>query len=206
MDVLRIYLRSLGKFQKLTRERELELIRQTQAGDREAGDDLVKSQALWVLKIAERVQTALPLSDVIQAGNVGLLEAIQRFDSARGVRLGTFAFRPILWQMQKAVRRDRREWTDWDFLPEQAIPFDQMFDPAPDPEAVCIQQETVTLVYDQLRFLPERSRQIIDLRTNGHSFRDVAAILGITRERVRQIECRAIAKLRRLVHIQAEAA
>jgi RNA polymerase primary sigma factor len=67
-----------------------------------ARDDLVRSNARLVISIARRYQNlGLPLLDLIQEGNIGLLRAIDRFEPARGLRLSTYA----TWWVRQAINR-----------------------------------------------------------------------------------------------------
>ena len=76
----------------LDREEELELVRQARAGDRRAMDRLVAASLRHVHAIAKRYRRyRVPLDDLISEGHVGLMLAIERFDTERGIRLGTYA-------------------------------------------------------------------------------------------------------------------
>lgn len=68
----------------------------------EARDELVRANARLVISIAKRYQNlGLPLMDLIQEGNIGLLRAIDRFEPARGLRLSTYA----TWWVRQAINR-----------------------------------------------------------------------------------------------------
>jgi RNA polymerase sigma factor (sigma-70 family) len=68
----------------------------------QAREDLVRSNARLVISIARRYQNlGLPLLDLIQEGNIGLLRAIDRFEPARGLRLSTYA----TWWVRQAINR-----------------------------------------------------------------------------------------------------
>jgi RNA polymerase primary sigma factor len=68
----------------------------------EARDELVRTNARLVISIAKRYQNlGLPLMDLIQEGNIGLLRAIDRFEPARGLRLSTYA----TWWVRQAINR-----------------------------------------------------------------------------------------------------
>jgi len=93
-DPLRRYLQEIGKFTILSEEEERTLaIRYREQGDREAALKLVVSNLRLVVKIAfeyHRYWTT-NLLDLIQEGNVGLMQAVARFDPYRGVRFTTYA-------------------------------------------------------------------------------------------------------------------
>jgi RNA polymerase primary sigma factor len=74
----------------------------TLAQANEARDELVRANARLVISIAKRYQNlGLPLMDLIQEGNIGLLRAIDRFEPARGLRLSTYA----TWWVRQAINR-----------------------------------------------------------------------------------------------------
>ena len=86
------YTAAISKSRPLGREEERELARRAGAGDDVAVDRLVASQIAFVVKIARNYrQSGIPMSDLIQEGMVGLVQAIKRFNPERDVRLGTYA-------------------------------------------------------------------------------------------------------------------
>lgn len=92
-DPLKRYLHEISRFHPLSREEEHELaVLYQKTGDREAAYRLITSNLKLVVKIAmiyKRVYRNL--MDLIQEGNIGLLQALRRFDPARGTRLPTYA-------------------------------------------------------------------------------------------------------------------
>jgi RNA polymerase primary sigma factor len=77
-------------------------LNKTLAQASEARDELVRANARLVISIAKRYQNlGLPLMDLIQEGNIGLLRAIDRFEPARGLRLSTYA----TWWVRQAINR-----------------------------------------------------------------------------------------------------
>ncbi len=93
-DPLQLYLREIGQHRLLTREEEKELaIRVKEHGDREAAYTLVTSNLRLVVKIAMEFQRVWMqnLLDLIQEGNIGLMQAVQKFDPYRGVRFSYYA-------------------------------------------------------------------------------------------------------------------
>jgi RNA polymerase sigma-32 factor len=92
-DPLRRYLYEISKFSPLSREEEHELaVRYHGTGDREAAFRLITSNLKLVVKIAMIYKKAyLNIMDHIQEGNIGLLQALKRFDPLRGTRLTTYA-------------------------------------------------------------------------------------------------------------------
>jgi RNA polymerase sigma-32 factor len=92
-DPLRAYLTEIGKFSPLSRDEEHNLAkRYHQSGDREAAYRLVTSNLKLVVKIAMIYHKVYRnILDLIQEGNLGLLQAVRRFDPDRGTRLPTYA-------------------------------------------------------------------------------------------------------------------
>jgi len=92
-DALNAYLREIQRYSTLSREEEKDLaIRYLQKGDVEAAYKLVSSNLWLVVKIARDYERAVrSLLDIIQEGNIGLMEAVKNFDPYRGVRFPSYA-------------------------------------------------------------------------------------------------------------------
>ncbi len=93
VDPLRRYLAEIRKYPPLGREEEIELVRRyRESGDRQALFRLVTANLMLVVRVALSFRRAANnLLDLIQEGNLGLLQAIERFDPGLGVRLPTYA-------------------------------------------------------------------------------------------------------------------
>jgi RNA polymerase sigma factor (sigma-70 family) len=99
---LGVYLREIGAIPLLTREQEVALGRRVQAGDEGAKERLVEANLRLVVQVARRYfSRGLPLPDLIEEGNLGLLRAVEKFDPERGVRFSTYA----TWWIRQAVSR-----------------------------------------------------------------------------------------------------
>lgn len=99
-DALTSYLEEIRAYPLLTREQETELARRVKAGDTKALERLVCSNLRFVVSIAKRYQEhGVPLSDLINEGNLGLIHAAERFDEAKGVKLITYA----VWWIRQAL-------------------------------------------------------------------------------------------------------
>ena len=93
----------------LTPEEERRLAARWRAGDRAAGRRLIEGCLPFVLTIAfEYRRWGLPLEDIVQEGNIGLLKAAERFDPDRGCRLATYAAYWIRAEIREYVVRDYR--------------------------------------------------------------------------------------------------
>lgn len=87
-----VYLKDISKFPLLSQEQEKLLARSARKGDEQARIQLVNSNLRLVISIAKRYsRRGLSLADLINEGNIGLIEAVQRFDERKGVRLSTYA-------------------------------------------------------------------------------------------------------------------
>ncbi len=103
-DQLSHYLNTIGKFSSLTAEAEHALALKVQAGDTKAFNTLMQSYLKLVVKVATGFRGyGLPLEELIQEGNIGLMQAIRRFEPARGLRLSTYAMFWIRASMQEYI-------------------------------------------------------------------------------------------------------
>ena len=92
-DGFRAYLNQLRKYEPLDRETEVRLARRwLKRGDVGAAQRLVKSNLRFVVKIANGYRSyGIRIADLVEEGNVGLLEAVRRYDPERGLRFMTYA-------------------------------------------------------------------------------------------------------------------
>src|SRR2546427_6370012 len=101
-DAVMTYLREIGRVPMITHEREIELAKRIEMGDREARKQFVLANLRLVVSIAKRyVGRGLTLLDLIQEGNIGLIRAVQRYDWRRGHRFSTHA----TWWIRQAISR-----------------------------------------------------------------------------------------------------
>jgi alternative sigma factor RpoH len=107
---LEAYIERVSRIPVLTREEELELARQLQVGgDLNAARQLVLSHLRFVVHIARGYGGyGLPMGDLIQEGNIGLMKAVKRFDPGVGVRLVSFAVHWIRAEIHEYVLRNWR--------------------------------------------------------------------------------------------------
>jgi len=96
------YLRSLGGQPQLTREQEYELSKRAHKGDTAAREQLAKSNLAFVVAVAKKfANRGARLDDLVQEGNVGLMKAIEHFDSKKNVRFATYA----VWWIRAYITR-----------------------------------------------------------------------------------------------------
>jgi len=261
VDTVRQYLREIARAPLLTAKEEVELAQRAEQGDEEAVQRLIRSNLRLVVHVAKRyLNRGLPLMDLIQEGNFGLMRAVQKYDWRRGFRFSTYA----TWWIRQAVTRsiadkartirlpvhvqDRvREMNNrWEELSRKlgrtptnkelaeamgmkpddlqrllnALPEPMsLYRPvgeegdeelegfvedrqAISPEAMAAEHVMKADILNILDALQPREKEIIVLRfgLNGegqpHTLDEVGRMVGLTRERVRQLEARALKKLR----------
>ena len=101
-DTLQLYLREIGQVKLLTPEEEIALARRVRRGDQQAREQMITANLRLVVKIARDYQgLGLPLLDLINEGNIGLMKGVQRFDPRKGAKLSSYA---SLW-IKQAIRR-----------------------------------------------------------------------------------------------------
>src|SRR3954449_4216186 len=101
-DPLRLYVRQIGDGPLLTREEERELARRKDAGDEAAKRKLIESNLRLVMSITRHYTRAgVPLLDLIQEGNLGLIRAVEKFDYRMGYKLSTYA----TWWIRQSITR-----------------------------------------------------------------------------------------------------
>lgn len=101
-ELLSLYLRDIAKVPLLTPEEEQELARRVQAGDVAAERRLTEANLRLVVRVARRyLHRGLSLLDLIEEGNLGLLQAVRKFQPGRGTRFSTYA----VWWIRQAVTR-----------------------------------------------------------------------------------------------------
>lgn len=251
---LSLYRRGLGTAQPLSREAEHELAVRYRAGDKRAGDKLVVACLPFVVSIAlEYRRWGVPLEDIVQQGNIGLLRAAEKFDPSKECRLATYAaywiraeirefvvraFRVVRVGTTKGERRALRAFrTGKDTSPkhlaeisglseervarllpllagretsldaqvdEQSAMVERLSSDEPSPEenasASERREKAKGLVKAALRSLSEREKMIVCARIMNDDPPTLQALgdqLGVSKERVRQLEERACVKLRR---------
>jgi len=259
-DAVKQYLKEIGSYPLLTAEQELSLAERVARGDALARKKLIEANLRLVVSIAKRYSNqGLPLLDMIQEGNIGLMRAAQKFDYKRGFRFSTYA----TWWIRQAISRAiaehsrtihipvhvveliykikriaRRIYQEQgvEALPEQLAAevgltkervvellnvSDQPISldaPMADDEqyhlADTLEDASMTAPGDEasqqvlrdnleqaMTILNPRERTIIEMRYglqdgHYHTLDEVSAEFKLTRERIRQIEVKALRKLR----------
>lgn len=112
------YLLEIGKIKLLTCDQEIFLSQKIRMGDRGALDMLVKSNLRFVISVAKQYQNqGLPLSDLIDDGNLGLIKAAKRFDSTKGFKFISYA----VWWIRQAILQSLAEQARIVKLPQNKV-------------------------------------------------------------------------------------
>jgi len=142
-DPLQLYMQEVSKHALLTREQEHELaVRYRETGDLDAAYRLVAANLRLVVKLAhEYHRNPLSLLDLIQEGNIGLMQAVKKYDPSRGVKLSSYAawwirayiLRYIMdnWKMVKLGTTEAQRKLFFKLRQEQERLITQGFEPSP---------------------------------------------------------------------------
>lgn len=105
-DELRVYLKEISTQKVLTRDQEVDLFKRLEAGDETAREEIIEANLRFVVKIAISFSgRGVAMADLVQEGNIGLLEVVSKFDYRRGYRFSTYAAFWIRQSIQLALRK-----------------------------------------------------------------------------------------------------
>jgi len=262
-DVTQLYLHEIGLNPLLTPTQELEHARRAAKGDAAAREVMITRNLRLVVNVAKAyLHRGMPLLDLVEEGNLGLMHALEKFDPERGFRFSTYATWWIRQNIERAIMNQSRtirlpvhvikelnvvlrakrhleaagarEAAADDIahllgrpvedvrrllaLNERTASLDAPLDIDPmlsigesiaddsgvSPETTIAAHEIEALVREWLGQLSDKQRTVIERRfgLNGQevaTLEDLAAGLGVTRERVRQVQIEALAQLRRIL-------
>jgi len=205
------YMRSMGGHKQLTREEEYELSKRARKGDEEARRILAVSNLPFVVAVAKKFTSrGARLDDLIQEGNVGLMKAIEHFDSRKQVRFATYA----VWWIRAYITRylkdnrshvrggEHERLSMSDFSLDTPIDdetestyLERLEDAAPTPDSAFLsleRDEEVSVALQRVkRRLGDLGWDILQERLTQDKPRTLEELgerWGVSRERVRQVE------------------
>jgi RNA polymerase primary sigma factor len=216
------YLRHIDATPRLERDAEMDLIVRARSNEPGAQDELLRSHLAFVIRVAMEFRNrGVPFEDLINEGCVGLLKAIRRFEPDHGARFMTYAafwIRKALLDALAAQPRvvhvpryqrslgkpiakearldDVQSWEGSRSIAEQLVDTK-----TPEPANAFIERETIGRLRRHLFALSPREQAVLASRFGllgdaPRTLKDVGIDLAISRERVRQIESAALARLR----------
>jgi RNA polymerase primary sigma factor len=192
------------------RSQDLDRIEELQDQANAIKDRLISANMRLVVSIAKRHAAQTDnFFELLSDGNVSLIRAVEKFDYSRGNKFSTYASWAIMKNFARSIpeERNRRE--------RYVTGHEQLFEAAPDNrtdehEILATAEQASHKVNRLLEYLDPRERQIIRLRAGlddgsaGMTLEKIGEQLGITKERVRQLNVRAMKKLRSLAEQRRE--
>jgi len=226
-----LYLRELRRIPLLDAREEEACARLAAGGDEKARQRLIQANLRFVILVAKRYRTCgVPMEDLVNEGNIGLIRAAGRFDPDRGIRFVSYAFCWIRQAIQKAIRENgsmirvprsrlgelprtahlRMQAAQRTLSLDSPVAGMEDSDPlsacledrnAPKPEEALVGASMKDEVGSVLAGLSERDASVLRYRfgLNGQrrtSLLEAGRKHGLSKERVRQIEKRALRRIR----------
>lgn len=106
MEALKTYLKKVRIISLLTAKQEIDLSKRIKKGDEQARKDMIRANLRLVINIAKRyMYLGIPLLDLIEEGNLGLMKAVDKFDPRKGYRFSTYA----AWWIKQGITRSISE-------------------------------------------------------------------------------------------------
>jgi RNA polymerase primary sigma factor len=165
-------------------------------------NDIVRANLRLVVSIAKRYATGPGhLFELISDGNMSLIRAVEKFDFARGFRFSTYASWAIMKNFARTIPAELRQHARFRTGGDERLMV-MADEHSESMRREAAQNERQAEVARILKHLDERERQIIrhrfglDRGRNPMTLKEVGRVMGVTKERIRQLEARAMAKLR----------
>lgn len=163
-------------------------------------DEIVRSNMRLVVSIVKKFVTShISFDDLLSDGTLTLIKAVDKFDYGRGFRFSTYAYRSIVRSVYRSIDDHQKDNKRFVCGSDEAV------DPAIENVDTAIDEQTWTALNRKLtkmlHRLDRREHYIISRRfalgkhRKIHTFQSIADKLGLSKERVRQLEQRAVAKL-----------
>ena len=212
--MIKLYYRDISKFSPLTEEDEQQLVILVGQGDEQARKTLIESHLLLVTKIARQYrQPNIELLDLIQEGNLALIEAVDRFSPEVGSRFSTF----VVWRIHKAIQKFiginndllslETPILDEDgqmrFLSDSIVDEENIMG-SPSCEAADFtmeQREIIELLQHRMAKLSTKERKILEMLygmdgQKPKTIYEVASAMGICRQRLQRIVEKTMRRLK----------
>ncbi len=196
----------------LTKEEEQKVLERFENGDERARDELINHNLRLVAHIVKKYNNSLEADDLISVGTIGLIKAVDSFDSKKGVLLSTYASRCIENEILMLIRSNKKH-KDTISLNTMLAPKNDSEDlelgnliPSEDEEDVFEQVETGCLMTDIMKIMEKdltpMEQEIIKYRYGLCSYplktqKEVAEIFGISRSYISRIENKIIKTLQK---------
>ena len=211
-DPVRMYLKEIGRIPLLSTDEEAEISKRVALDDPEAKRILAESNLRLVVSIAKRyVGRGLLFLDLIQEGNIGLMKAVEKFDYDKGYKFSTYA----TWWIRQAITRALADQARTIRVPVHMVETINKMSEEDDshlgdflkdesslsPEEYTENEILKEEIKEVLMSLQAREQEVLELRfglLDGtcHTLEEVGKKFNVTRERIRQIEAKALRKLR----------
>jgi len=266
LDPIKAYLKDIRHIPLLKPEEEITIAKKIKRGDKKAREQMIRSNLRLVINIAKKyMNLGIPLSDLIEEGNIGLMRAVDKFEPSKGFRFSTYAAwwikqsisrsiidqgkmiripvymneeiakckkvteelthnlkrRPRASEVAKKLQvsvekvREINQWVakmasldapigeDGEGQVKDLIEDENLMSPDEELEDFFNKERAKEL----LGMMSKRERQILDMRFgisdgNRYTLAAIAKKMGVSRERIRQLEAAAIKKLRKIINQQ----
>ena len=210
MNLQETYLREISAYPQLNPQEETSLAQRARQGDAEARDQLIQTHLRMVVHIARQyLHPDVEMLDLIQEGNIGLIKAVDMFDSTQGHRLTTLAFYWINKHIQRFLNHEPDELVSLDMEiydgSETLLLSDTIEDKGtilggqtiPHIDAVMEHEEMQSKVREMLSRLPEREQEVLRLLYGLDNYpilnrSEIAKVIGVREEQVSRIKTRAL--------------
>ena len=163
---------------RLTTDETLALVRDAQAGSINARNRLIEANIGLIRTQTAKVVGRYLVNEFLSAGVFGFIAAVGRFEPERGYRLSTFAARGVHYGVLTELAQQRRAGRINNLESEPASEYDDGDEGA----------EAREFVSDCLKRLPARLAGIIKRRMEGETLEEIGRSMGVSRERVRQLQ------------------
>ena len=206
-DNVKIYYKDLKKCEPIPFSYERELILKSKEGDVEARNKIIESNLRFVFNIARKYAgKGIPISDLISEGNLGLVKAIEKFDTTKDVKFITYAVYWVREYMSASIRKNysRADLTLIEDLQDTAKKNDAK--PIANTKLYDIEDEECDdgkdkMIDELLCVLNDKEKNIMEFTYGlyGHkplTFQEIGKKYHISSERVRQIKIEALDKVR----------